>query len=708
MAFSFIFTLLLVLPFPAQGVVTQSAVNPIRKVVTLLQNMQTKIAAEGKREAELFDKFMCYCKNNGGSLDQSISDGNSKISSLTASIKASSEKKTQTEQDLKAHQVSRDEANNAVAKANSLREKEAGAYAKESSDLTVNVGALTKAIAAIEKGVAGSFLQTQTAQTLRRFLMERADMADSSRQEVLSFLSGTQGEAYAPASGEIVGILKQLKDEMAGSLAEAVATEEAAIQSHKTLMTSKTKELTALTAQIEVELQRIGNLGVEIASMNNDLEDTQEAVAADGEFLGGLKAGCDKKKAEWEEIQKTRSAELLAIADTIKVLNDDDALDLFKKTLPTPSASFVQVELNAKTLRAQALSLIRGVKRAPLSVQPQLDFIELALSGKQMGFEKVTKMIDDMVANLKDEQRGDNNKQEYCNKEFDLADDKKKGLDNSISDSATAMEEMEGSIATLTEELAALEAGIKALDASVAEATAQRKNENADFKDLIASNTAAKELLLWAKNRLNKFYDAKLYKPAPKRELSEEERITLNMGGTLAPTSASGIADTGISVGLVQISTHVQGKVAPPPPPETFGAYSKKTDEGHGVTGMIDLLVKDLDQEMTEGETSEKDSQNDYERMMADAASKRASDSKSMTQKAASKANMEEELQSEKEAKTGSARELGATLKFIHELHAECDWLLKYFEVRKEARTGEIESLGRAKAVLSGASYSLL
>merc|ERR1712196_666471 len=113
--------------------------------------------------------------------------------------------------------------------------------------------------------------------------------------------------------------------------------------------------------------------------------------------------------------------------------------------------------------------------------------------------------------------------------------------------------------------------------------------------ELMASDTAAKQLIEMAKNRMNKFYNPKLYKAPPKRELSEEDRITLNMGGTLAPTAApGGIAGTGI--GLVQ-------REAPPPPPETFGAYSKKGEESNGVIAMMDLLIADLAKEMTTAET---------------------------------------------------------------------------------------------------------
>merc|ERR1719356_2085006 len=149
----------------------------------------------------------------------------------------------------------------------------------------------------------------------------------------------------------------------------------------------------------------------------------------------------------------------------------------------------------------------------------------------------------------------------------------------------------------------------------------------------MASDAAAKELLGFAKNRLNKFYNPKLYKAPPKRELRDEDRATLAAGGTLAPTAApGGIAGTGVTV-LADVSEHNQ--VAPPPPPEAPGAYKKKSGESGGVIAMIDLLVKDLDKEMTEAKTEEKDAQGDYETFMKDSAGKRADDSKMLADKEA-------------------------------------------------------------------------
>merc|ERR550532_2005667 len=118
---------------------------------------------------------------------------------------------------------------------------------------------------------------------------------------------------------------------------------------------------------------------------------------------------------------------------------------------------------------------------------------------------------------------------------------------------------------------------------------------------------------------------------------------------------------------------------------------------------MIDLLVTDLDKEMAAAGQEEKDAQAAYESMLNDSRDKRALDSKSLTEKIATKASLDGDLQAHKEAKASTASELAATLEYIHSLHMECDWLLKYFDVRGEARASEIDALGKAKAILSDA-----
>merc|ERR1719387_2872861 len=173
----------------------------------MLQLMQKKVTAEGKKEEELYHKFMCWCETGADDLEKAIQDAETKIPQLESSIKELEAAKGQLAADIEQAKKDKAEAKIALAQGKALREKEHAAFLKESGDMKTNLDALTKAIAAIEKGMAGSFLQTGAATVLRRLTLS---------------LSMTEAD-YAPQSGEIVGILKQMKDTMEKDLAELIA-----------------------------------------------------------------------------------------------------------------------------------------------------------------------------------------------------------------------------------------------------------------------------------------------------------------------------------------------------------------------------------------------------------------------------------------------------------------------------------------------------
>mmetsp|Transcript_72553 Transcript_72553/g.125910 ORF Transcript_72553/g.125910 Transcript_72553/m.125910 type:complete len:708 (+) Transcript_72553:91-2214(+) len=689
-----IFALLLA-PVLASSSEETLAANPIRKVVSMLQAMQKKVAAEGEKAVELFEKFECYCKSSGGTLKSSIAAAESKIPSVGSDIDEAEAKLAQLKEDLMTHKADRDAAKTAMADATKVREKEAAEFATEKGESTTNLDAFTKAIAALEKGMTG-FLQTTTAERLRNMVLNLGALSDYDRDEVVSFLSGAQNNEYAPSSGEVTGILKEMKDTMAKGLAEAEAAEAASIKAYEEMMAAKKKQIAALTSAIEDKTVRVGELGVEIVQMKEDLKDTEKALLEDTKFLKELDTGCATKKEEHDADMKLRAQEQVALADTIKILNEDDALELFKKTLPGAS-SLLQMKVNVAVQQRTAAAKILDAKRHAISRRPELDFIALAISGKKVSFEKIVKMIDDMVKLLGAEQLDDDHKKEYCEAQFDVSDDKKKALAHSISNLETVIADLEETIATAASDIEALVAGIASLDKSVADATAQRQSEHEEFVELMASDAAAKELLDFAKNRLNKFYNPTLYKAPPTTTLSMEDKLYVQGGGVLSAAAS-----------FVQIAAHSVGQVAPPPPPETMAAYAKKSSESTGVIAMIDMLIKDLTTEMTEAKVTEENSQKEYVQTMADSAEKRATDSKTVTDKQSAKASAEADLIAAKTETEATTKELMATEKYVASLHAECDWLLKYFTVRAEARAGEIESLKKAKDVLSGADYSLV
>ena len=538
------------------------------------------------------------------------------------------------------------------------------------------------------------FLQSSAATTLKNIVINR-DMDRFAKMMLTDFLQSSSGESGS--TGEIVGILKQLLETMEKEHKEVVDEEAAAVAEFESLVDAKEKEIQAATEAIEAKTEKNGEYAVKIVNLKNDLEDAQESLGEDQKFTAELKKGCATAQTDYDSRVKGRAEELVAVQETIKILNDDDALDLFKKTLPSPS--LLQVT-DTRDIRDSALQALSGVQNSQ-----KLGFIELALMGKKVSFDKVIKMMDDMVVLLKEEQKDDEKQKEWCETEFRTSELKEVDLNHKIEGLTASIEEMTEGIKKLTDEIKALEDGIVALDKSVAEATETRKAEHEEFVTVAAQNNAAVQLLGVAENRLNKFYNPAAYKPPQRRELTEEERIYVQSGGAdprdaeEAAAAQTGIAGTGVTV-------FQQGGAAPPPPPATAGAYKKK-DAG-GPTALIQKLSNELKMEIQANEMDEKNAQEDYEELMAESASKRAADSKTITEKETQKAGLEGELGTAKKDLKATSTDLMSLKEYVADLHGNCDFLLENFEVRKEARSGEIDAIGKAKAVLSGADYSLL
>jgi putative protein kinase ArgK-like GTPase of G3E family len=155
---------------------------------------------------------------------------------------------------------------------------------------------------------------------------------------------------------------------------------------------------------------------------------------------------------------------------------------------------------------------------------------------------------------------------------------------------------------------------------------------------------------------------------------------------------------------FAQVRLH-KSSVAPPPPPESFGAYEKSSEKSGGVMALMDTITKELETSMKDSEYEEKTAQKEYAELMADSQATRAQDSKSIVDKSAAKATLEEKLMAAKKKHSATTEELALVKTYIGDLHVSCDFIMQNFDLRKEARTAEIESLKNAKAVLAGASF---
>merc|ERR1719262_1756996 len=234
---------------------------------------------------------------------------------------------------------------------------------------------------------------------------------------------------------------------------------------------------------------------------------------------------------------------------------------------------------------------------------------------------------------------------------------------------------MTASSASLAEEIKTLNAEVGALDKAVAEATEQRKEEHGDFLTFQTENNAAVQLIEKAKNHLFKFYRPNLHKEAPKRELTDEEKILAASGRSdmIATDAPQMIAGTTQTV-FIQTNAHVR-KAAPPPPPDTWGAYQKKDGKSNGVIALMDMLVKELEGDMTEAEHDEETGQKDYERLMADSQASREQNVESITDKEAAKADMDVNVEQSKTKEDSQQTALSNVKQYILTLHGQCDFL---------------------------------
>jgi len=658
--------------------------NPIRKIVTLLQNMQKEIEGEGAKEKELFDKFMCFCSGNNADLTKKIADAGAAIEQLGAKLKAEEAEKVQVAQELVDHKADREGAKDDLSEANTLREKEAAAFAAERADSETNLAMMGKAIPALEAGMGGAaFVQLPGTDRLHKLVQNYPNVDSNDRRQALAFLEQSD---ESPGSGQIVGILKAMQDDMSAELKEAVADEDKAVAGFNDLKASKNKEVEVATEAIETKTGRSGEIAVSVVQTADSLEDTQNELADTEKFVQQLTKECATKEQEWATTCKNRAEEVKAISETIAILNDDDALDVFKKAAPSAALVEEQVgflqhsdRLASKVHKAQAILAAAASK----ANSPHMNLLLYTLNSKiklgSKGMEGVIKMIDDMVVLLGKDQADDDKQRGFCQDELEKAADEQKAAQDKKAQVEATIEESTDAIATLGDEIATLQQDIKDLDKAVAQATEQRKAEHADFSEAQQLSEAAIQLLGKAKNRMNKLYNPTMYKAPPKTEMSAEDKI-MQAGS------------------FVQIRTHDEEDE------ESFGEY-KKSEKSAGVIGLIDMMAKDLENDMKDSEYEEKTSQDDYGKLMADSQQTRVANSKGITAKSGAKATLEGKLEDHQATSTATSQDLSLIATTLQDLHAACDFLLQNYDLRKEARTNEIESLKNAKAILSGANF---
>merc|ERR1719408_1228044 len=254
-------------------------------------------------------------------------------------------------------------------------------------------------------------------------------------------------------SDTIIGIVEQMKETMEADLAETERSEAESKTTYESLMTSKKSEIEAAGKAVETKSARVGTVAVEIVQAKADVEKTTDAVAEDTDFKANLKKNCATKQKEWDERQKLRAEEIKAISETIEMLNSDDALELFKKTLPA-AAALIQTSAATRSQMRRVRALVAKAMGSDKEHSVNRRLILTALRSGTGGFEKVNGMIDGMNEVLEGEQVADDKQDVWCLAELDKAKEEAKATEADVEDVKAGIEEQRDAIETTAAEIA--------------------------------------------------------------------------------------------------------------------------------------------------------------------------------------------------------------------------------------------------------------
>merc|ERR1740138_573623 len=353
--------------------------RPVSKVITLLKDMLKQLEKEAAEDEEIYDKMACWCETNDKEKTKSIADAEARIGELTTKIEELTAGSARLNTEIKNLEKEKAKNQEALDQATQLREKQLAEFNAEEKDLMESISALKSAVTVLSKHHGESLLQLPhshmvgVAATLQQEMKRHASLLQgvlthSERRAANSFIQAPQDyfdaaptfkQSYAPQSGEIFGILRQMKETFEANLADAQKEETANQKAYEDLKAAKEAEIAAGIEQIDTKTQELADTDEKNANAKVDIEDTRKSLSADEQFLMMLKEKCQMTDKEWEERQKTRQLEMEAVSKALAVLSSDDAHDLFTRTFnPALLQESTHIASDRRTQASKLLSRV--------------------------------------------------------------------------------------------------------------------------------------------------------------------------------------------------------------------------------------------------------------------------------------------------------------------------------------------------------------
>jgi len=634
--------------------------RPVSKVIDMLTDMQKELEKENEADQDIYDSTVCWCETNDKEKTKAISDGEQRISDLQTSIEDLTQKSAHLNTAIKNLDVEVAANEKALDTGTALRRKQLAEFNAEEKDMLQSISSMKGASAALSKhhedaaflqAGNGAKLMLTTATTVQSELKKHHSLLSEvvtphQRKAVASFVQTLQ-----PQSGEIFGIINGMKDSFENNLEQSQKEETANDNAYEDMKKAKTDEISSGKTQLDTKTQQLADTDEKNARSKQDLEDTQSTLEQDTVFLASLKTNCQDVDADFAERRKTRTMEIEAVGKALGFLTSDEAHDLFTRTF-----NFVQKQSVADIQKRAAVSKIL-MKAAKQSLNPQLAM--LATRTRIAQFEVMKESLVKMIEPLIKEKAEEIAERDFCIAELNKNEKIAAGTERDKSDSASALEDSRMSIETLAREIAEVTQTIKDAELQFKRAGEDRENENHEFQITCADQRATQKLLYGALKALKSFY-----------------------GSSLTQTSA-----------------HASTEQMPPGP-----GFAKNTNKG-GIVGMVQGVIDDAQKLEAEAIRTEEEAAKAYEDFVKDTNDSFDIWRKSLSNKKAEKGKAEVEKAGFQVQFDTQVSELKQLSRSLDDLHAQCDFALKNFDLRQETRDEEIGALKQSIAILGGSSF---
>merc|ERR1719181_161042 len=582
-----------------------------------------------------------------------------------------------------------------VEEQSGVRKEEAAKFADESTETKNSIAAIDKALPALKKGV--SFAQEKV------LLGALAPLARGTihEEEISTLLQATDATTTSTGSSTdtIIGILEQMSENFKQNLKEMIQDEEEAIAKYNQLISSKTLEIsTAAKEKDSLKEQHAANAQA-ASSAKMELIKAQNALSTNTDRLVDLKKNCADKTAEYDAATKGRQLELEAIGAAIKILNDDDALDLFKKTLPSPS--LVQADKKTDDPAAAAWEQLQQLQVGPVQDVRPVSFVELQMTAQaKPALEPVLKLVGNMQVQLGAEQEDDDKQKDFCKDSIAENEEGKAAKVGEVNLVSQFLKELGNKQKAIEEQITGLQDEIAKLSKALEEAGTQRAEEKKVFLKVSAEQNAAIAIIEKAKEVLGGAYGPKSsVQTAPVQTAPQDQSVADMLGLSFVQTQQVGGGQNQMNELdslLLQVGADagLQGKQP-----------TDRTKQGGGIMALMDEMNHEL--ELAELKHDEEESQADFDKLTEESQKSIKQKKKEITGRQEAKARVDEKIDIQTNVKKGYDEEVESIDAKLTALHAQCDFLLENYDERKKARAQEIEGLSKSSAVLQGAKLDL-